>query len=85
MNSPQPLPVDPSPLPSTAATTGAAALSTVLGYGAMVLGQKFGIPIDVVGSLLGLIISGGMTLFHRSTPPAPPTPAAVAKVANSQQ
>lgn len=74
-----PMPVDPTPVPSPVTATAATGLSAILGWGAMVLAQKWSIPIDVVGGGLGLLFTGLTALWHRAIPAAPPTQAAVQK------
>lgn len=71
MNSPDPV-HDPSPLPSAASAATATAASTVIGYGAMLLAQKYRVPIDVVGAVLGLAFTGLTALWHRLVPSKAP-------------
>lgn len=59
-----------TPNPGPAAVTGAAGIAAVLGWGATVLGAKWGMPPEVVGSIIGVAFTGLTTLWHRFFGPA---------------
>lgn len=59
---------DPSPLPSVGATSTVTGISAILGWGAMFLANKWHLPVDVIGGVLGLVFTGLTSLWHRYVP-----------------
>jgi hypothetical protein len=61
-----------TPNPSGGAVASAGGLATLIGWGASILAAKYGIPVPVVGAVLGGVATVGTSIWHRFFGPAVP-------------